>query len=383
MRTLRTPLLALSCILIPILRGVHALPESASPVYAAENPAGLPAQANPPVQTDPPAQASPPVQTEGGMDETYCALLLLAGAVLAVLLTVLVFSVRTRRLLQKKLREHEHAFHSLVKRLEDSVAERTDKLRRENLRQSRLLAELERDAEAGRSVQFGLLPKSPRSFAPYRFQHMLYPSRYFSGDFLDWFEIDEGHIGFYLADVSGHGLSSSFLTVLLKSLIDKTLEGYTSGNDRLILNPAGVLLHVNGEILRQRFDKHLTLVYGVIDTKANTLLYTSGGQFPFPVLVSGENDIRSIGEDAYPLGLFAFADYQNQSCALPERFSLIIASDGLLELMDGENLIERENNFAELCREGEISDRTLRKRLDLRVGEALTDDVTLLIITKE
>jgi len=317
-------------------------------------------------------------------EETHRIALLASGLLCVILAIALVLSVRKQRLLEKRLRGYDLDFN--IKYPKHPAAEQSDEfwqLKRRNARLMQLLEELEKDGEAGRRIQFRLLPKTPQEFGNYHFRHMLYPSRYFSGDFLDWFEIDEEHIGFYFADVSGHGLPSSFLTVFLKNLIDKAFDNYQSGNNRLILNPSEILLYVNGEFLRQQFDKHLTLFYGLINKKTNTLICSGGGQYPFPVLASAENDVQTIGENAYPLGLFSFAEYKNHEYSLPERFILTIASDGFLELMEGKDLLEREAAFIQLCREGEISDLTLRKRLDLRRKEALPDDVTLLIIAKE
>jgi serine phosphatase RsbU (regulator of sigma subunit) len=200
---------------------------------------------------------------------------------------------------------------------------------------------------------------------------------------LDWFEIDKDHVVFYFADVSGHGPPSSFLTVFLKNLIDRTRDEYTDGRSQLILNPAKVLFYVNGEILKQHFEKHVTLFYGIIDKRERSLSYTNGGQYPFPVFSSAAGDVFTLDEGAHPPGLFGFADYFNNTITLPEEFTLTIASDGLLELMDGKNIFDRETAFIELCRKGEISDSTLCKRLDLYKKGALPDDVTLLIITKD
>jgi len=290
--------------------------------------------------------------------------------------------LRKRRHLEKSLREYQQSYQALVKRMEYSVAERTDELRRKNMRLTRLIGELERDAEAGKLIQTRLLPENPATIGDYRFRYTLYPSHYFSGDFVDWFEIDADHVGFYFADVSGHGLPSSFLTVFLKTIITNTLESYTNGNSSRILNPAEVLLYVNGEVMRHQFNKHLTLYYGVLTKSSNTLLCSNGGQYPFPVLVSDEQQIHLSPVGDYPLGLFGFADYKNQSYNLPERFTLSVASDGFLELLDGESLLQKEAVLAEICRKGETAEQDLLRRLNSRWAEALPDDITLLTITK-
>ena len=79
------------------------------------------------------------------------------------------------------------------------------------------LDELRSDQQAGRKVQMKMLP-DPIKDETLHFSHIIKPSLMLSGDFLDYFPLDDKHYGFYIADVSGHGASSAFVTVLLKNL---------------------------------------------------------------------------------------------------------------------------------------------------------------------
>src|SRR5512142_1273509 len=71
------------------------------------------------------------------------------------------------------------------------------------------LKQLAEDEDAGREIQFRMLPRNHQTFGPYLFTHCVVPSTFLSGDFIDAFPIDDVHWGFYLADVSGHGVSSA------------------------------------------------------------------------------------------------------------------------------------------------------------------------------
>jgi phosphoserine phosphatase RsbU/P len=64
---------------------------------------------------------------------------------------------------------------------------------------------LQEDQNAGRQVQMNMLPVSPWSIDEFKFAHQIIPSLYLSGDFVDYFRVDERRVAFYLADVSGHG----------------------------------------------------------------------------------------------------------------------------------------------------------------------------------
>ena len=101
---------------------------------------------------------------------------------------------------------------------------------------------------------------------------MILPSLYLSGDFVDYFTIDEHYSVFYLADISGHGVSSSLVTVFLKSFISKAKDAFFNSGDLMILSPKTMLHELNTKLLNEKFDKFCTIFYGVLDNEANKLI---------------------------------------------------------------------------------------------------------------
>ncbi len=116
--------------------------------------------------------------------------------------------------------EHLRTIHELNRSLEEKVRDRTQALSDANLKLRSYISRLENDQEAGGKMQQKLLPDTQKTFGDCTFSSRIYTSMYLSGDFLDYFEIDTDRVGFYMADVSGHGISSAFITVLLKNFID-------------------------------------------------------------------------------------------------------------------------------------------------------------------
>lgn len=246
---------------------------------------------------------------------------------------------------------------------------------------SRTVQLLQEDEEAGRNIQFQLLPRDKYSFGEYEFSRRLYPSTYLSGDFVDYFTIDESHIGFYMADVSGHGAASAFVTVMLTTMVREFREEYRVEGDATILDPEKVLDRLNREFCGQRFNKHLTLFYGVIDRENNRLLCSSGGQYPYPILHNGR-DARFLAIQGLPIGLFNYAEYQRRVVELPERFELVLVSDGVLEIMVEPSLPEkRAALLARVADKGLTMDK-LTAGLGLEQKGQLPDDVTFLLIVK-
>ena len=131
-----------------------------------------------------------------------------------------------------------------------------------------------------------MLPVTPWSVDGFDFAHQIIPSLYLSGDFVDYFRVDERRIGFYLADVSGHGASSAFVTVLLKFMTTRLLYESRRGGTLREFKPSEVLDHINRGLINCKLGKHVTMLGGVIDQERDVLHYSIGGHLPMPVLYS-------------------------------------------------------------------------------------------------
>ncbi|MEJ2130358.1 MAG: SpoIIE family protein phosphatase, partial [Gammaproteobacteria bacterium] len=116
------------------------------------------------------------------------------------------------------------------------------------------LRELQKDQRAGRHIQMGMLPPSPMAIEQYRLSHRIIPSLFLSGDFVDYFRITEKHFVFYIADVSGHGASSAFVTVLLKNFSRRLRREYKV---RMLNRPGEILSRLNQELLDNALEKHV------------------------------------------------------------------------------------------------------------------------------
>lgn len=270
--------------------------------------------------------------------------------------------------------EYIDALNKLTAELEQKVADRVAELDESN----RKLLE---DQEAGKKLQNKILPKPEKEIGPYHFSSHLFPSLVLSGDFVDYFSISSRYIGFYMADVSGHGMSSAIVTVLLKNFIDNKVEKYALLNDDTVLHPQEICIRMNSILLRENLGKYLTIFYGIIDMENNTLSYASCGQFPYPAMVSGGKG-EFLADKGTPIGLFKTPVIQAKEIQLPEHFSMFLTSDGLLDILE-ENDLDAKNGriLSELAENGD----SLEKLIDsfkIRRHSSLPDDVTFMLIRK-
>ena len=250
-----------------------------------------------------------------------------------------------------------------------------------NARLARSLRQCEEDEAHGKKIQFALLPRRQVEFGDFECSRHLETSAFLSGDFVDYYTIDASHFGFYMADVSGHGVGSAVITVLLKSYVGRYLENYRRYDDATILDPAVLLAALNRDLLAGQHGKYLTMFCGVVDLAASRLEFANGGQFPFPLMFDGET-VREIGGRSPPVGLFEKAAYANGQLAIPPRFALTLFSDGALELLPTPDLQQRKEALCELAAATDRDAGQLSHALGLDVQRTLIDDVSVLCVRR-
>ncbi len=245
---------------------------------------------------------------------------------------------------------------------------------------------LERDQLAGRQVQNNLLPETPLQVGELHVAHKIIPSLYLSGDFVDYGLINERYLSFYLTDVSGHGSGPAFVTVWLKQLVRKMVrekrlahreEGLS--DDSFDIDLADWTNLVNTEVLHSKFGSHLTCIVGVLDVRSRKLRYVLGGHLPSPLII-GEGGAHFLSGNGKPLGIFPDAKWRTYEATLPENHSIVVFSDGILEILPPKDLIEKEQYLLELLKgtQGDLDSVCSALKLD-QLSNA-PDDIAVLTL---
>ncbi|MFB9865710.1 PP2C family protein-serine/threonine phosphatase [Vreelandella sulfidaeris] len=254
------------------------------------------------------------------------------------------------------------------------------------------LALLRMDQQSGGHIQRRLLPPRPKVMNGVYFDYIFAPSLYLSGDFLDYQRYNERYSAFYFADVSGHGASSAFVTVLLKYLCNRWLSEWDGQQPEKL--PPDWLKAMNRELQGTDIGKHATLFVGVIDHEEHTLHYSLGAQLPMPLLAS-EGTLSRLEGEGMPVGLFPDVEYPSLCCALPSDFRLWLCSDGVLECLPGTTLDTRLKELEQLVSESvtleQLRDRLAKTNALLAEGDAafdanqerdaLPDDLTIMMVS--
>lgn len=244
------------------------------------------------------------------------------------------------------------------------------------------IAERREDEDLARRLHTELMPRGPKAFGHVRFEHRVVASAVLSGDFVDYFPISEGLSAFYLLDVSGHGVSAAFVTVMVRAFMARHLDRLRAGREDLLLHPSALLGRLNEHLLGRHIDKSMTLWYGVVDEIRDVLRWSSAGHFP-PALYDDGKHVRSLAARGFAVGHFPFATWEEATLPLPPQFRLVIASDGALETLGAGQIDDRLAGLRSAVSATGTDLDALMIRLGVRGEGVPPDDVSALVVSRE
>jgi serine phosphatase RsbU (regulator of sigma subunit)/pSer/pThr/pTyr-binding forkhead associated (FHA) protein len=259
----------------------------------------------------------------------------------------------------------------------ENVALQADRLREVVLRKELSLA---------REVQQGFLPAGldPRSLPGCELYAHVQPARVVSGDFYDFFLLDDGRLTFFVGDVAGKGIPAALFMVAVV-----TLGRHLAGAG---VSPAETLCRLNDALATHNSSSlFVTLAQGIYDPRTGAAVLASGGH-PRPLLRHADGRIAEIAAPPGRVLGMAAGDLKltETHLVLALGETLIYYTDGFTEAQapDGRTLFGRERLAAVL---GDTASRQclddwaehLRAAVRQFTGSAeLQDDQTLLLLRR-
>ena len=266
-----------------------------------------------------------------------------------------------------------------VRRMELEYSER---LKQTNTKLNRTVQLLEQDQKAGLEIQKNLMPEGPLRCGDFEIAHSMAPSLYLSGDYVGYQFVLGRYILFYFVDVSGHGASSAFVTVLIHFIANRIIRRHAREEEyeALAKAPEGFVESINQQLLNSELDKHLTIVAGSLDTQTSKLRYVVGGHQPSPIMIV-DGKASYLPGKGKPAGIFKEASWSVEEIQLPEKFALVLLSDGVFELLPGKEITDKETRLLRYLSNRSVSIRALKKGLFIDGIKDLEDDVSVLLLT--
>jgi sigma-B regulation protein RsbU (phosphoserine phosphatase) len=194
------------------------------------------------------------------------------------------------------------------------------------------------DLDAAAELQRSLLPVASPDVAGASCAWTFRPCDELAGDILGVFKLDDNHIGFYVADVSGHGVAASLLSVSLSrmmnpapslsSLLVQPVEGE---QENRIAPPSEVLRELNRRFpMEESGGRYFTIAYGILNAQSRQLRLCSAGH-PAVIRLSRDQSLSLLPAAGTPIGWFEEYDGEESALELNQGDRLFLYSDGVEE----------------------------------------------------
>ncbi len=226
-------------------------------------------------------------------------------------------------------------------------------------------------------LQKSLLPKEFPTDLPLNFAHKYIPYAYIGGDFFDIKRLDKNKVGIIIADVSGHGVSSAFITTMFKSQFDL----YAPQS----LSTAETLSNLNREFTHMIHTEHyITAFYSIIDTEEMKLYYSNAGH-PNQLLFHPNGEVKELSTIGFFLGMFEGTEYEEKVIELESGDRIIYNTDGILETENENHEQFGKAGIIKIMKENinkdieEVSNSLLSELMMYMAEPNFQDDITILI----
>lgn len=247
----------------------------------------------------------------------------------------------------------------------------------------RQLGLVQKEMEIARSVQQGLMPRTPPAIPGYDIAGWNCPASRTGGDYYDWQPFPDGRIALVIADVTGHGLGPALLMAVCRAYARACMP------ERRELS--GALGRVNALLEADIGDgRFVTLAAAVLDPKDGSVELLSAGHGPILFYRAETGQVDQSGGDGPPLGVLADQDYgKPKLLQMTPGDMLLLVTDGFVEwARSGDNELYGVDRLAEFLRANATLDgKSFIEALaeDVRrfgEGSPQNDDMTALIIRR-
>lgn len=235
------------------------------------------------------------------------------------------------------------------------------------------------ELEVARDIQNSVLPLAMLESRRSNVYALMDPAKEIGGDFYDYFYIDNNHMAFVIADVSGKGVPGALFMMKTETLI-KSLAMTLKTNTAAILERSNISLCANNHA-----NMFVTCWLGILDLCTGELKYTNAGHTE-PLLVTKDGAIFLKGKHGVVLGALEETKYKENTFHLSEGQKIILYTDGVTEAHNPKDELFGEKRLVSFTNKNITENAkdfiyNLRKELQkFADGNEQFDDITMLIV---
>ena len=259
------------------------------------------------------------------------------------------------------------------------LSRRASILIKDEARQVAVNQKLKNDLDVAREIQESVLPLSMLESRRGNVYALMDPAKGIGGDFYDYFYIDNNHMAFIIADVSGKGISGALFMMKAEALI-KSLATTLKSDTSLIMERSNAALCSNNNT-----NMFVTCWFGILNLTNGELKYTNAGHTD-PLLIHNNNVKEFKTKHELVLGAIDEAKYKENKIVLEPGDKIILYTDGVTEAHNPNNELFGEKGLIEFTKKNITNNakdyiHNLREEIKkFAGGNEQFDDITMLVV---
>jgi len=240
---------------------------------------------------------------------------------------------------------------------------------------------MERELQTAHDLQMGLLPADP-VIPGLDIAGMCRTTNHVGGDYYTYRWLDAAHtqVAIIIADATGHDMAAAIPAVMFSGMLDYAAQEQT---------PAAIL-HTLNTSLCARLPKRtfITCCIGVLDLPRKMLVWSKAGHPGIYHYRRGEDRVRELEMESFPLGIRVDAHYEAVEVQLTDGDLFVWYTDGMVEACnDQEEAYGYERLEESVWRVGrerrsaqEGIERLMAEVREFMGGREQEDDMTLIVV---
>lgn len=220
----------------------------------------------------------------------------------------------------------------------------------------RVNQKIQDDIALAKNIQKSILPNIVE-FKNLTFQYGHVASEQLSGDIFDVIQIDDDNLCIYIADVVGHGISASIMTMFIR----ETMRNIIAEHPYISLSEKVLMLKRRFGMLGLNVNQYFTLLICQVDTVNNTLTYVNAGHNAKPIMAKGPKAALMTNRGRFISNIFPEKEYEEKRLNLIPGYRFFFYTDGLLETADFFGEFFGEERLLKWIEENIEEDRIINK----------------------
>lgn len=234
------------------------------------------------------------------------------------------------------------------------------------------------ELEIARKIQLSIVGPQKVTTPIYEIASHMEIANRLGGDFFDIKQKDNLLIG-TIADVSGHGVSSSLIVMMLKTLLNSFA---------IVQNSPAQLLNLLHTQLFNTIPKgfFIAMSHFVFDTETNILKFSNAGLYD-AIVLRQNGSVEEFGSKSFAVAFIARADFKELEITLHSGDSIVFHTDGINEAVNEKSeMYSRQRVLQVLSKQqngsaGDLLEAILMDR-KLFIGETIPeDDSTIMVLS--